>query len=703
VEGGVTNGQFEVPAAYNGNFIHVRAYTKWMLNFDTSFLYRKNIRILGKAPATAALPAVVPTLEFFPEGGDVLAGIKNRIAFKVHDQWGRPVKIRGTIQKDGAVIDSLKPLHDGMGYFYVIPEAGAKYIAKWKDPKGVERTTDLPAIKPSGVALQVALAPSKRYFNISRTSDAPEHLQQLHLVGTMQQNLVFKTAVNLTTITTTSGIIPTDKLPTGILTVTAFDKNWNAVAERITYINNNDHAFPTEMNVERWGLSKRAKNEIELTVPANIEANLSISVTDAAIETDSSNNIIAQLLLTGDLKGQVYKPSYYFSANTDSVAQHLDLVMLTHGWRRFKWEDVTKGKFPVITYPRDSTYLSLSGKLFGLSQGQLQSGGSLMMMVKERDSATKLVMAPVFPDGTFNDPEYIFFDTLRIHYQATNSLKGASVNFMTSRIAAPKYGPKSFGPAIFPDTTGSYRHAMLAQEAARIIEQMKGKTLETVTVQAKTKSPVQVLDEKYASSLFKGSDGYQFDLVNDPFAQGGQNIFNYLQGKVAGLQISAGAGTPSLQWRGGPPLLYLDEVSTDPSMLSGIPVTDIAYVKVFRPPFMGSGGGMYGNGSNGAIAIYTRRGNDVSNAPGKGLSGSTVAGYSPIRQFYSPNYASFDPRNEQRDVRTTLYWNPQVITGPNKNVIRLSFYNNDVSEAFRVVVEGMSKDGRLTHMETLME
>ena len=43
VDGGITNGQYDIPATYTGSFIHVRAYTKWMLNFDTAFLYQKNI------------------------------------------------------------------------------------------------------------------------------------------------------------------------------------------------------------------------------------------------------------------------------------------------------------------------------------------------------------------------------------------------------------------------------------------------------------------------------------------------------------------------------------------------------------------------------------------------------------------------------------------------------------------------------------
>ena len=166
--------------------------------------------------------------------------------------------------------------------------------------------------------------------------------------------------------------------------------------------------------------------------------------------------------------------------------------------------------------------------------------------------------------------------------------------------------------------------------------------METVTIKAKTKSPVEVMDEKYTSGLFSGGDSYQFDVLHDTRALGSLNIFNYLQGQVAGLQINTTTNPPSLQWRGGTPQIFLDEMPADADMVSSIPVSDVAYIKVMRPPFMGSS-----NGANGAIAIYTRRGDDSKPAPGKGLDNNTVSGYNSMRQFYSPNYSSFNTDNEK--------------------------------------------------------
>jgi hypothetical protein len=323
------------------------------------------------------------------------------------------------------------------------------------------------------------------------------------------------------------------------------------------------------------------------------------------------------------------------------------------------------------------------------------------MIMNQKNAKGQMLVLPVGPNGTFNEPSLVIFDTAHIYYQLSKGLTDASVGFMENRLPPPRYNTAATGIFYnqFGDTTGDYRHYLLSDEATQLMKLYEGKVLENVIVKAKIKSPLEVLDEKYSSGMFRSGDSYQFDMLNDPVASSSQGIFNYLQGRVAGLQITTGSGTPTLQWRGGAPQMFVDEVPTDVEMVSSISVSDVAYIKVFRPPFFGSSGG----GSNGAIAIYTRRGNDVKSSPGKGLANNTVTGYSLIRQFFSPNYGIISADNEKRDVRTTLYWNPQVVTTLQKNQVTLFFYNNDVSHSFRVVIEGMGKDGRLAHLEQIME
>jgi hypothetical protein len=700
---GSSNGQLDIPESYTGNFIHVKSYTKWMLNFDSSFIYSKDIRILNKnIPSKTNSTTPLTNLTFFPEGGDVITGIANRVAFLAANQWGLPVSIRGVIEDNkGTVVDSISTIHDGMGSFMFTPAAGTVYTAKWKDAKGVTHTSALPPVKTTGASLQVVISEKKRIVNV-QSNATEDRFKMLHLLGTMNSGLAFKTEVNLSATKSARKVIPTDNLPSGILTITLFDADWNAIAERISFIDNGDYSFATSLEVTHWGLNKRAQNDILLKVPAGLQgANLSVSITDAGIEADSSSSIITHFLLTGDLKGYVHNPAYYFSSKADSVINNLDLVMLTHGWRRFKWEDITKGKLPVIQQPRDTSYLSLSGKVYGVTKNQLSGKESIFLFLTQKDSATQTVLTPINRDGTFKDPDYIFFDTLKVYYQLKSKLfSSAEAKFMTDRLSTPNYIAASknfmkFTPTY--DTSGFYRHTLLAAELLRLQRMQKGKLMENITVTAKSKPLLKQMDEKYTKGLFSGGDGYQFDLANDPMALGQMNVFNYLQGKVAGLQINSTGSTPTLSWRGGSPQLYLDEMPIDAEFLNTIPVSDIAFVKVFRPPFMGGF-----NGSGGAIAVYTRKGDDIRSRPG-GLNTNTIIGYTTIKEFYSPNYSRFDKRNEQPDVRTTLYWNPLLLVNANSTSVHLQFYNNDVSKAFRVVIEGISKEGLVTHHEEVIE
>ncbi|MDQ2718679.1 MAG: hypothetical protein M3Z26_02780 [Bacteroidota bacterium] len=703
VQDAITFGQFDVPANYQGGFIHVKAYTKWMLNFDSAFLFNKDLRVLSKNNiSTVHKNAIIPEIAFFPEGGDQVSGVINKIAFKANDQWGRPLKITGIVQNNKNItVDSIRVIHDGMGFFFINPQPGETFSAKWKDEKGAEHVTELPSVKSNGVSLQVASIGNKRSFLVSASPEAATKTGTLHLIGTMYQQTVFKVTRELKE-GIIQGIIPTVDLPSGILTITVFDDKWNPLAERITYINNEEYFFHPEMSVQHWGLNKRAKNEIEIAVADSLSSNLSVSVTDVGIDADSSDNIISHLLLTGELKGRVNDPSHYFLNNSDSISRQLDLVMLTHGWRRFNWEELVKGNFPKIIYPKDTSYLSISGKIYGASPAQLRGAGDIVLIVTQGKQQTKVLPVAIRPDGSFNDPSMILFDTARIYYQLPKSkgLGDVSVQFMQNRVPplVQNFKANGFFYNYNSDTSGSSRHFKIADAAEQELKLFNGKVLETVTIKARTKSPLQIMDEKYTSGLFSGGDAYQFDLVNDPFAVSSFSIFNYLQGKVAGLQINTTSSPPTLQWRGSTPLIYLDEMPADAEMISGIPVSDVAYVKVLRPPFMGGSGG-----SGGAISIYTRKGNDRKSEPGKGLSNNTISGYNNIRQFYSPNYESANPDNEKKDFRTTLYWNPEVITTPGKSKVILSFYNNDVSKSFRVVIEGMTKDGRLAHVEQVME
>lgn len=708
---GVSRGQFDIPDSLKGSLIHVRAYTKWMLNFDTAFLYNNNLkvvqakekRIKGKPPVPKA------TLYFFPEGGDAIAGLRTRMAFMAEDQYAQPVNVSGVVKdNDGNKVADLLVQHDGMGSFYFIPDASKTYTATWKDGQGETHTTNLPAIHNSGVSLSIQASKDEKLFAIERSENVSDNLKELHIVATMYQQTVYLANISLVDKTMISGAIPTTYFPSGILQITVLDKNMEPIAERIAYVKSKDDTFHPEVGFSKLSFDKRGANELIVNVLDSVPANLSVSVTDASIGTDSSNNLVSDMLLSNQVKGKIYQPYYYFSSDSEKVNKDLDLVMLTHGWRRFNWEKIINKEPLNITYPKDSTYLTLSGKVFGATPAQLAASGTLFAILKSKtDTTNKFIMLPLNSDGTFSDPNAIFFDSLNVYYKFAgkkNYLDNTEITFMPDRLPSPGHIPLNFNDIVKArdyDTSGLAGSQHLYDQYWALAHFQTENALADVTVKTRQKSPTEKLDDEYTSGMFKDDNGYTFDVMNDISAQGAMNVFSYLQGRVAGLQISNPmADPPSLSWRGGTPSLFLDEIPvSDASQISNMSMSDIAMIKIYRPPFMGGFGGSPG----GAIAVYTRKGADVAVDSKTGMPHKIIAGYTAIREFYSPNYLSLSQDRDKFDARSTLYWNSLIMTTPQNHELRFKFFNNDFTKAYRIILEGMNENGQFTHIEKVIQ
>jgi hypothetical protein len=678
-----------------------------MLNFDTSFVFEKDLRIAGIPKDSAGTVITETNLHFFPEGGDLVSGIENNVAFKASDAYGAPVKISGTLHDaSGKNILEFSSVHDGMGQFMISPAKTDVLYATWKDGKGVEHRTDLPAVKSSGIVLRAANHHGKLVFSVARQPDNTAY-QKLTVMAHMNQQMVYKAIVNLKDNFMSGGNIPTAQLPTGILTITVFDINDMPMAERVVFVNNHDYRFDPKINVLAGSVLKRGRNELEIEVPDTLRTNMSVSVTDAEVDgvRKDGDNIITRLLLTGDLHGYVKDPYYYFQNNSDSLESQLDLVMLTHGWRRFRWEQLRFGKTPVIKYPLHD-YLSLNVEVLGVDANRIAPNENLNLILQNKDSSTQMLNIPKIAKGKFGVSGMIFYDTAKAFYQFNVNRKlsnEAAVIFNTGLYRGVRQiRPVGFTlPPWSPEDSALMRknlEVFTKAAAIREEENKRVKTLESVTVRGRAKSESEKLDEQYTSGLFSGGDANVFNLVNDPVANGYPDIFSYLQGKVAGLQISSGQ-PPSLQWRGSAPSLYLNEMQVDASQLQNTPVSDIAMVKIFRP---GSGVG-FGGGAGGTIAVYTRKGSERRPDPMiKGLDQARIIGYSPVRQFYSPDYLR-NPDDQNQDIRTTLYWNPYILTEKGNTKLHFTFYNNDVTHKIRVVLEGFNELGKLTRIEKIIE
>lgn len=698
-------GSFDLDSGFAKPAVYFRAYTTSMLNSDTSFFYTKAIRVLStKASLSkATAPQAPPTVSFMPEGGDLVTGLPSSVGFLATDEKGMPVSISGSVTDNtGITLAELKTLHDGMGRFVLTPEEGKTYTAIWKTGDGKQYKTSLPPAKPQGLSFKLTDAEGGKRFTIFRTEGAGENLKTLHIIGYMNQRTMFQANANLAAKISASGVFPTKNLPSGLLQITVLDGNYQPAAERIVFVNNHDYEIDGDAFIAQKNFNHRGLNTVEVSMNDTLPANLSLSVVDADLNERNKmeDNIVSHFLLTSELRGKIVNPYYYFFSNDDSVATKLDLVMMTHGWRRYNWDNVLAGR---TTPPKwkEGNYLSMGGKVVGLPQGSVAPGLQLTGILQTADSAKNIVILPVDKNGNVFTDGLVFYDQAKLFFNFNKK----NLSFDKSMLLLDNGLRKGFGRAMIDSTlrlglptltaatiAANNKAVRMSQQAMRLLA--NSKVMSTVTVTAKAKTTKEKMEEKYVSSLFSG-DAVSFDLVNDPLSSAYMDIFQYLQGRVAGLQISMGAGEPSLSWRGGSPALYLNEMRADPSMLQATPVSDIAYIKVFRP-----GSSIVSGGGGGVISVYTRKGGDTQADPNsKGLSYISLAGYSPVKQFYSPNYATPSERDAYDDVRNTLYWNPSIFLDKTRKRIRLNFYNNDVTKRFRLIMEGINTDGKMIHVE----
>lgn len=225
-QGAAAAGDFELPETLKSGQYQVRAYTAWMLNYDQSFLFYKNIEILDPSkkvtvPAKDTAKADF-AVQFFPEGGNMLANNAGLVAFKAIDQNGFPVAIAGTVQNSRKeTVAEIKTIHDGMGTFELTPAAGEQYRAVVKVGAGQQKTFDLPAASTEGVALKLYNRGNRVFYQATLANPDDTTYRRMMVIGQVQNQLVYKALLDVGE-GRISGFIPTQGLPTGIVHVTLF-------------------------------------------------------------------------------------------------------------------------------------------------------------------------------------------------------------------------------------------------------------------------------------------------------------------------------------------------------------------------------------------------------------------------------------------------------------------------------------------------
>ncbi len=427
---GVAQGQLTLTNDLpTGNYTFL-AYSLTMLN-QKEFLFTKQLKIYGKEnkEVKSIFPAKLQ-LNFFPEGGSLITGLQNRIAFKVNDENGFPADILVEVKAEtGETVVSAKTLHDGMGLFLMIPQPGRKYYAV----AGGENYP-LPEATTSGLSLQAYHTGSGVQFKLQHVGNS-ETFRPAYMIGQMLNRTVFrqdfKNEKKLLT-----GVVQTNSLPTGILQLTIFNAGGMPLAERLVFVNNKEYILSARFSADTLNTGARMMNQFYLHPGDSVSGSFSVSVTDADFEdtVPRSQNIYSSFLLTSDIKGYVHNPSWYFTTNDDSVEQALDLVMMTNGWRRFKWSDVAANTLPQPIF-KDNGFIKLSGKATLRDRNKPFANQELLLIISAKDTVTKRrkysQIIQTDAHGNFTIDSLVFYDQSKLFFL---DIKGEKTKFLTIKL-----------------------------------------------------------------------------------------------------------------------------------------------------------------------------------------------------------------------------------------------------------------------------
>ncbi|MDI1355564.1 MAG: alpha-2-macroglobulin family protein [bacterium] len=301
-----------------------------------------------------AIPIVLNSisLNLFPEGGDLLCGLENTIAFKALNEFGKPADIEGAVfTEKGSKVAGFTSFHQGMGAFTLIPQKGEKYLVKITKPEGIKETFVVPEAWERGYALSID---NSKQGEVAATVNTTE-TEQLTLVAQIRGKMVYSTLVN-TLPGNNSLVFSTQDFPIGVAQLTLFDSKGIARAERLTFVNKHKQ-MNISVTAEKQKYLPREKIKMNITVKDErgmpMPANLSMAVVNDQLLTfadDKSGNIVSQLLLQQDLKEKIEEPAFYFDSKEKKADKALDYLLMTSGWRRFTWEKLMEQELPPIQF-----------------------------------------------------------------------------------------------------------------------------------------------------------------------------------------------------------------------------------------------------------------------------------------------------------------------------------------------------------------
>jgi hypothetical protein len=634
-------------------------------------------------------------VQFFPEGGNLVAGNPSKIAFKAVGSDGLGAVVKGVVTDDqNNQVAEIATAHLGMGVFSLTPESNKTYKAKLTYADGSENTVELPKASDQGYSLIVSNAGPSHFSLRVLPGPAVSAAAQTGLMSIIAHvNGVVCYAGKSEAGKPFMAHIPKNKFPSGIVQFTLFSPAGEPLNERLEFVSNPDQ-LKLNVTSEKESYAPRQKIKIEVNAkdkddkPAT--GSFSVSVTDETnvpVDEISESTILSNLLLTSDLKGYVEKPNYYFTNINETTQADLDVLMLTQGYRRFEWKQLLNNSLPADAYPAEKS-LSIAGHIKTMGGKSLPNGG-----VKILSNKGGFFFKDTVADnsGAFSFNDLVFKDSTKFLIQARSAKDRKNVQIDVDNIIPQAIGPNKNAADMQVNINDGMSQYMQSSKALYDSELKAGTIKRTIILKGVV---VNARKNKVVYSENLNGPGNADDVVTaDRLGNCGSFLTNCLQGLIAGVTFRN--NIPYNNRANAAMAIVLDGNFIDNDLFSDINPNNVQSVEVLLGPHYA---GIYGSrGANGILLITTKKGRDATTSYERyapGVITYTPKGYYKVRDFYSPQYDNPKTNKQLPDLRSTIYWNPNFITDKFGKA-SFSYFNADGKGTYRVVIEGIDADGNI--------
>ena len=647
-------------------------------------------------------------VSFLPEGGNMVPGAYNRVAFKAINERGQSENITGMLydEKDSLLFE-FSSLYRGMGMISFVPEVGRKYTAVCRNEAGIEKRFELPEAKDK-YTLQVNRFKGRIYIKVITAPDAPKH----ETLTVFAHQRGWPININVWDRATSGLMCFPGEFMDGTVSFLLIDRQGKIVSERMIFIRHGKNLARGNMKVT-GNLSKREKITLDVQLEDSLwNGNCSVAITDNTdVKIDSCTHLLSSLLLTSDLKGHIEAPAWYFKPMSDEDSkklqeQALDILMMTQGWKKYDLEKTWKAKYQKPKF-RPEYSQTITGKVMKRVSNLPVENAKVRLMVPnlgimenvQADSLGRFVLT------NFDAPEntLLWINAYSARGRSNVVLELDTIVPFMLKHTLPPYRHET-SDSLSNETSFEY----LAKTDLRLLHEtgirhyfldevlVTAPLVEEQTEYEKTALSQSVKEEEISKSgvtdmmtlLFMKAPGLRLMEKKDPVTNETYTIIG-LRSEPVAIIMDGSFLNPLMNEK------TENQMAMD--LLRNMSVVEVAQIDIIRGA---QAVAYHTKAAGGVIAITTKRG-------GKGKSGKhpttnikTIMplGFQEPVAFYAPRYElAADKAKDTPDLRTTIHWQPQLEVKNGKATI--NFYTADGWADYSVVVEGVSENGSLLRLE----